>query len=167
MIETVLLIGLVVVALGVVGLVLIQHGKGADMGASFGSGASQTLFGSQGTGNFLTKSTSFLAFVFFAVCLALGYIAREKAEQKSEFDFGFGESEQVIEQVDGSDIPVVDVAPTVEVSVDSDVPMAAEVVDAAVKKIEVAVDGIQRKASESEAELDSAAEADVPQDSAQ
>ena len=80
MIETALLIGLVVVALAIVGLVLLQQGKGADMGASFGSGASQTLFGSQGSGNFLTKSTWTLAFVFFALCLGLAMIARDKAE---------------------------------------------------------------------------------------
>lgn len=168
MIETVLLICLVVVALGVVGLVLIQHGKGADMGASFGSGASQTLFGSQGTGNFLTKSTSFLAFVFFAVCLALGYIAREKAEQKSEFDFGFGESAQVVEQVEGSDIPVVDGAPKVEVSVDSDVPATAEVADTAAKQVKVAVEGVKAKGVESaSAPQDVADEADMSQESAQ
>ena len=56
----------VVVSLAIIGLVLIQHGKGADMGASFGAGASATIFGSSGTGNFLTKSTSVLAVVFFA-----------------------------------------------------------------------------------------------------
>lgn len=55
------------VALSLIGLVLIQHGKGADMGASFGAGASATIFGSSGTGNFLTRSTTVLATVFFCL----------------------------------------------------------------------------------------------------
>lgn len=63
----------VVICLGLISLVLVQHGKGAEMGASFG-GASQTLFGAQGSGNFLTKSTSILAALFFLNCLFLGYL---------------------------------------------------------------------------------------------
>jgi preprotein translocase subunit SecG len=65
----------VLVSVGLVGLVLIQHGKGADIGASFGSGASQTVFGSQGSGSFLTRVTSALAAVFFITSLSLGYMA--------------------------------------------------------------------------------------------
>jgi preprotein translocase subunit SecG len=71
----------VLAALGITGLVLIQHGKGADMGASFGSGASQTIFGSAGTGNALTKSTSWLAIVFFLTSLGLAVLARQQADQ--------------------------------------------------------------------------------------
>jgi preprotein translocase subunit SecG len=71
----------VVAALGITGLVLIQHGKGADMGASFGSGASQTIFGSAGSGNALTKSTSWLAIVFFVTSLGLAILARQQADQ--------------------------------------------------------------------------------------
>ena len=62
-------------ALGVIGLVLVQHGKGADMGAGFGSGASGSLFGASGSANFLSRSTAVLAAVFFLTCLALAYIA--------------------------------------------------------------------------------------------
>ena len=62
-------------ALGVIGLVLVQHGKGADMGAGFGSGASGSLFGASGSANFLSRSTALLAAVFFLTCLALAYIA--------------------------------------------------------------------------------------------
>lgn len=64
----------VVVAMLVIGLVLIQHGKGADIGAAFGSGASNTLFGSQGTGGFLFKLTGGLALTFFATSLMLSYL---------------------------------------------------------------------------------------------
>ena len=64
----------VIVAIVVIGLVLIQHGKGAEMGAAFGSGASGTIFGSQGTGGFLFKLTGGLALVFFATSLMLSYL---------------------------------------------------------------------------------------------
>jgi preprotein translocase subunit SecG len=71
----------VLAALGIIGLVLIQQGKGADMGAAFGSGASQTMFGSAGTGNVLSKSTTWLAVMFFATSLALALLARQRADQ--------------------------------------------------------------------------------------
>jgi preprotein translocase subunit SecG len=61
-------------ALGVIGLVLLQHGKGADMGAAFGSGASGSLFGATGSANFLSRTTAALAAVFFICTLALTYI---------------------------------------------------------------------------------------------
>lgn len=61
----------VLIAFTIIGLVLIQHGKGADIGAAFGSGASNTVFGSQGTGGFLFKLTGGLALLFFATSLAL------------------------------------------------------------------------------------------------
>lgn len=60
----VLLVVYLLVAIALVGLVLVQHGKGASMGASFGAGASNTVFGSSGSGNFLTKSTAILAILF-------------------------------------------------------------------------------------------------------
>ncbi|MFU8797862.1 MAG: preprotein translocase subunit SecG [Gammaproteobacteria bacterium] len=69
------------VALALIGLVLIQHGKGADVGASFGSGASQTIFGSQGSTSFLVKLTSVLAAIFFTTSLVLGYMATQSAKQ--------------------------------------------------------------------------------------
>lgn len=65
----------ILVAFGIIGLVLMQHGKGADMGAAFGSGASGSLFGASGSANFLSRSTAVLATVFFITSLALGYIA--------------------------------------------------------------------------------------------
>ena len=62
-------------AFAVIGLVLVQHGKGADMGAAFGSGASGSLFGASGSANFLSRSTAVLAAVFFLTCLSLAYLA--------------------------------------------------------------------------------------------
>ena len=76
----------VLVALCLIGLVLIQHGKGADIGASFGSGASSTVFGSQGTGGFLFKLTGGLALTFFVTSLSLSYLVSsqyQKAEQQA------------------------------------------------------------------------------------
>ncbi len=62
-------------------LILLQHGKGADMGASFGSGASQTIFGSQGSLPFLVKVTGIMAALFFASSLLLGYLTAQEAKQ--------------------------------------------------------------------------------------
>lgn len=70
---TIIIVIQVVSALAIIGLVLLQHGKGADMGAAFGSGASGSLFGATGSSNFLSKSTGFAAAVFFAATLALAY----------------------------------------------------------------------------------------------
>lgn len=68
----------VLVGLGVIGLVLVQHGKGADMGAAFGSGASGSLFGSSGSANFLSRTTGLLATVFFITSLGLSFLASNK-----------------------------------------------------------------------------------------
>lgn len=73
----------ILAAIGLVALVLLQQGKGADMGAAFGSGASQTLFGSRGTANFLTRTTAVLAVVFFAANLALAYLAAAPSQPAS------------------------------------------------------------------------------------
>ena len=69
-------------AIVMIGLVLIQHGKGADMGASFGSGASGSLFGAAGSANFLSRTTAILATVFFASSLALTYLASTRGVPK-------------------------------------------------------------------------------------
>ena len=74
----VLIIVHVVVALGIIGLVLLQHGKGADMGSGFGGGASSSLFGATGSANFLSRTTAVLATLFFLLSLALAYVATKK-----------------------------------------------------------------------------------------
>ena len=68
----------ILVAITIIGLVLMQHGKGADMGAAFGSGASGSLFGATGSANFLSRTTGVLAAVFFATSLTLAYVASNK-----------------------------------------------------------------------------------------
>lgn len=77
--ETSVIVVHILVSLALVVLVLLQQGKGAEAGASFGGGASQTVFGSQGSGSFLTSTTKWLAVVFFATSIGLAYIAKEQA----------------------------------------------------------------------------------------
>jgi len=77
--EQIILVIHILASIGVIALVLIQQGKGAEVGASFGSGASQTIFGSQGSGSFLTRATAVLITIFFITSLSLGYLANHKA----------------------------------------------------------------------------------------
>lgn len=73
----------VIAALGVITLVLLQHGKGADMGASFGSGASGSLFGVSGSANFMSRATAAFVLVFFTTSLTLAYMASHKESRGS------------------------------------------------------------------------------------
>ena len=79
-IETLVLVFHVLAALAVIGLVLIQHGKGADAGAGFGGGASSTVFGSGGAGNFLQRMTTGIAIAFFLTSFGLAFYAKEKSQ---------------------------------------------------------------------------------------
>jgi preprotein translocase subunit SecG len=79
--ESILIAVLVLVAIAISVLVLLQHGKGADIGASFGSGASSTVFGSQGSASFLVKLTFILAAVFFVISIALTNLAGRAAKE--------------------------------------------------------------------------------------
>ena len=81
--QSILLVIHVLVACALVGLVLLQHGKGADAGAAFGSGASGSIFGSRGPTSFLTRVTAVLAAVFFTLSLTLAYISGQSVERKS------------------------------------------------------------------------------------
>ena len=81
-----LLVVFLIVAIGLVGLIMLQQGKGADMGASFGAGASGTLFGSSGSGNFMTRMTAVFATLFFIISLVLGNINSNKTSKGSEWD---------------------------------------------------------------------------------
>lgn len=84
--QTILTILQVFLSFGLIGLVLIQHGKGADAGAAFGSGASQTVFGSQGSGSFLTRLTAIFAALFFLTSIALAYYATQRNEPAGLMD---------------------------------------------------------------------------------
>ena len=77
--ETIVVVVHVIVAIGIVGLVLLQQGKGADAGASFGAGSSQTVFGASGTGNFLVRATTVGATIFFITSLSLALFAKNQS----------------------------------------------------------------------------------------
>ena len=81
-----LLVVFLLVAIGLVGLIMLQQGKGADMGASFGAGASGTLFGSSGSGNFMTRMTAVLATLFFVISLILGNLNSNKTAKGSTWE---------------------------------------------------------------------------------
>ena len=97
----------VVLAVAIIGFILIQRGKGADAGASFGSGASNTVFGSQGSANFLSRTTAILATGFFLTSLALAFYAKQKADA----DTDLGLVPEVVEQQEV--VPVLEVDPDV------------------------------------------------------
>ena len=80
--ETLVIVIHVLVGAGVCGIVLLQHGKGADMGAAFGSGSAGSLFGASGSANFLSRTTAILATLFFASSLGLTYLGSHRAETK-------------------------------------------------------------------------------------
>ncbi len=108
-INTLLFVLQVLVAIALIGLVLIQHGKGADAGAAFGSGASTTVFGSRGSSNFLTKTTAVLAFVFLANSLFLGFLATKTIAQTPN---SLLDNPAVIEQTTPTDLPNADLPNT-------------------------------------------------------
>ena len=78
--ETLVLVVHILVALGMIGLILIQQGKGAEAGASFGGGASSTVFGAAGSANFLTRTTAVLTTIFFLTSLTLAIMAKKQSE---------------------------------------------------------------------------------------
>jgi preprotein translocase subunit SecG len=93
--QTILLVAQVLIAISLIGMILIQHGKGADAGAAFGSGASSTVFGSQGSSNFLTKATAILVFLFLANSLTLAYLASKSMTVQESLML---RTEQIIQQ---------------------------------------------------------------------
>lgn len=125
MLETVIVVLHLLGAIGVVALVLLQQGKGADAGASFGAGASSTVFGSQGTTTFLSRVTAILATAFFMTSLGLAFFAKDKADGMAQVglpDPAVLEVQQAKPAVE--DVPVLDAAkPATEAA---DVPQAPE-----------------------------------------
>ena len=116
--ETIILLGHVLVAVGVIALIMLQQGKGAETGASFGSGASQTVFGSHGSANFLSRTTAILATIFFVTSLGLAMMARQKADAVANEGLPSIQVEQIV--------PVNDAPFSVDVlenATESDAPM--------------------------------------------
>ncbi len=113
LIEQLILVSHLLLALAIIGLIMLQQGKGADMGASFGAGASQTLFGSSGSGNVLTRATAWMVALFFATSFGLAVIAKNKTSTVSDFDIPLPVDETPV--VLDEELPAVDdVAPVAE-----------------------------------------------------
>ncbi|MBS9780441.1 MAG: preprotein translocase subunit SecG [Moraxellaceae bacterium] len=94
----------IIVAIAMVGLILLQHGKGADAGASFGSGASGTVFGAAGSANFLTRATAVLTAIFFATSLLLAIQARQIETDQRSLNVADIETETVIPAPDDKSV---------------------------------------------------------------
>lgn len=110
MLYNVLLVFGVLLAIALIALILLQQGKGADAGAAFGSGASGTVFGSHGAGNFLSRTTAVLGALFFLNCLALAYIIAHRTNESTEFKSVIEQS-VINEQDQAVDIPMETGAP--------------------------------------------------------
>ena len=106
-INSILLIAQVILSISLIGLILMQHGKGADAGAAFGSGASSTVFGARGSGNFLSRATTIIATLFFIVCMALAYFASNRVAPGSVVDSVTTMVPETIQAIDSesSDLP--------------------------------------------------------------
>lgn len=116
--ENIILLVHLIAAVSIVVLILLQQGKGAEMGASFGSGASQTLFGSGGTGNFFSRLTAFFALIFFVTSFSLAVVAKQQTTVDDDLIPALEEVDlPALSETVESDIP--------EASAESDVPAAA------------------------------------------
>ena len=119
-----LIISYLIIALAIIVLVLIQRGKGADMGSSFGAGASATLFGSSGSGNFLTRTTTLLGILFFVISIVLSNLgSRAHITSTGEFDNLEDTAPVTTQQNEGSITPTADpVVQPGQVNPTSDIP---------------------------------------------
>ncbi|WP_032114388.1 preprotein translocase subunit SecG [Candidatus Arsenophonus nilaparvatae] len=106
-----LLVIFLLVSIALIGMVMLQQGKGADMGASFGAGASATLFGSSGSGNFMTRMTAIFATLFFVISLILGNLTANKSVTGSKWE-NIGEPVKVEKPVG---VPTAPIAPTSDI----------------------------------------------------
>ncbi len=142
--HTVLLVLQVLVAISLIGLILIQHGKGADAGAAFGSGASHTVFGAQGSSNFLSRTTAILAFIFLTNSLGLAYIASQGSQVSrslmdqpvSEVQSTTGQTSDAINEIPAdpfnqavNEIPAEPVSTVIEVPAEPVIDVPVPVID--------------------------------------
>jgi len=101
-----ILLGLqVLLSISLIVLILMQHGKGADAGAAFGSGASATVFGAKGSGNFMTRTTTVLAILFFIVCMSLAYVSSNRSKLQGVSGSVMSQDLEMVPQQGDSDMP--------------------------------------------------------------
>lgn len=106
--EQIILIVHLLVALAIIGLIMLQQGKGADAGASFGAGASQTIFGSDGSGNVLTRATSWLVVAFFATSFGLAMLASQKSAPVDDLGLDITVPVEMTAPAVDSDLPQIE-----------------------------------------------------------
>ena len=138
--QLILTVGHLVLALALIGLILIQHGKGADAGAAFGSGASATVFGARGSASFLTRATAVMAVLFFLTSMTLAYYAARIGEPAGLMD-GVEAPPVPLAESSVADMPVSDVpsaSPVVGVEVERTVRTmpSPDIPDAAIPEID-------------------------------
>lgn len=154
--ETIILVVHVVLALGIIGLIMLQQGKGAEMGASFGSGSSQTVFGAAGSGNLFSRMTGIMTAIFFVTSLSLAVVAKnasvidddfvpatgaeavigEPDDSVSEFEAGANVADEAESEFDAATTAVESGAAEVEASAEAGAAEAKKVLDDAVKTLE-------------------------------
>ena len=124
--EQIVLVVHLLVAMSIIGLIMLQQGKGADMGASFGAGASQTLLGSDGSGNVLTRATSWLVVLFFASSFGLAMIANSKSVSTNDLGLAIPAAIEAEAPAVESELPVIEAdipeAVSTEAEPEQDVP---------------------------------------------
>ena len=123
--EQMILIAHLLIALAIIGLILLQQGKGAEMGASFGAGASQTLFGADGSANVLTRATAILATLFFVTSFGLAIVAKDKAAAVEGIELPIPLTEQAEVSFE-TDLPVADDDVVPVLSAEEDIPEIPE-----------------------------------------
>jgi preprotein translocase subunit SecG len=104
--HSILLVVHVVISAMIIGLVLLQRGKGAEAGAAFGSGASGTVFGAKGSANFLSRSTAGLATLFFVTSLSLAYLGSQRPVATSLMDADDAQGVEIINALPPTELPV-------------------------------------------------------------
>jgi preprotein translocase subunit SecG len=107
-INSILLVAQVLLSISLIVLILMQHGKGADAGAAFGSGASATVFGARGSGNFLSRATTVIAILFFIVCLSLAYISSNRDAPDSVMGSVTDQETEVVPMQESDGLPPVE-----------------------------------------------------------
>lgn len=124
--EQIILVVHLLTALAIIGLIMLQQGKGADMGASFGAGASQTLLGSDGSANVLTRTTAWLVVLFFSTSFGLAILANQRSAGVEELDLAIPPAQQAEMPADqraapaeDEELPAVDEQPPVATDSDS------------------------------------------------
>ena len=141
MMENIILLVHLLTALAIIGLILMQQGKGAEMGASFGSGSSQTLFGASGSGNFFSKLTAIFAVIFFVTSFSLAVIAKNKSEVGDDLNLPTAVESEIpaAEEVSNDELPSVEVEDEA-----SELPQVEEVQ----AEVEQAVEAVSETADE-------------------